>query len=560
MSWRMTVSHDGLGKVRVVTAGDRDLLHARANALQATWDAEYARRLETQRAAKAKVNEKLEKFMSKNQAEAEARQRTADLQAELESLETLLKSTIEFDYVRNWEEMKRSDVFSKPHPTKSSPATLPVPAQPEYRAPQFTFFERLLPTLARKRQAAHDRAHDSALERWQDSVTVITARNDATLQANEEKYRATLEEYIREKEAFERGQNQSNADVETEYSLYLQRDPDTLIAYWNDLFSNQANPEGWPDNVQLDFIQETHTLVINYQLPHIDQFPRNKEIRYVATRKEFKEFTIPDSQRKKIYGEVLYQIALASLFKVFHSDSVGALQAAVLNGWVQSIDKATGASIQPCILTLHTTKDEFLALNMAQVEPRACFKKLKGVSGARLHDISPVQPVIPMDRNDRRFVDSYSVVESLNEATNLAAMDWLDFENLIRELFEKEFSGHGGEVKITQASRDGGVDAIAFDPDPIRGGKIVIQAKRYTNVVGVSAVRDLYGTVHNEGATKGILVTTADFGPDAYEFAKGKPLTLLSGGELLYLLQRHGYKARIDMREAKQIINQANNR
>lgn len=36
---------------------------------------------------------------------------------------------------------------------------------------------------------------------------------------------------------------------------------------------------------------------------------------------------------------------------------------------------------------------------------------------------------------------------------------------------------------ITQASRDGGVDAIAFDPDPIRGSKIVIQAKRYTNTV-----------------------------------------------------------------------------
>ncbi len=68
-----------------------------------------------------------------------------------------------------------------------------------------------------------------------------------------------------------------------------------------------------------------------------------------------------------------------------------------------------------------------------------------------------------------------------------------DFENLIRELFEKVFSVNGGEVKITQASRDGGVDAIAFDPDPIRGGKIIIQAKRYTNTVGLSAVRDLYG-------------------------------------------------------------------
>ena len=135
-------------------------------------------------------------------------------------------------------------------------------------------------------------------------------------------------------------------------------------------------------------------------------------------------------------------------------------------------------------------------------------------------------------------------------------MDWEDFEHLIRELFEKEFSRAGGEVKVTQASRDGGVDAVAFDPDPIRDGKIVIQAKRYTSTVGVSAVRDLYGTVMNEGATKGILVTTADYGPDAYEFAKGKPLTLLNGSNLLHLLEKHGHKATIDLKAAKHILSE----
>lgn len=117
------------------------------------------------------------------------------------------------------------------------------------------------------------------------------------------------------------------------------------------------------------------------------------------------------------------------------------------------------------------------------------------------------------------------------------------------------FNYNGGEVKITQASRDGGVDAIAFDPDPIRGGKIVIQAKRYTNVVGVSAVRDLYGTVMNEGATKGILVTTSNYGNDAYDFASGKPITLMNGANLLYLLEKHGHKARIDLKEAKELLN-----
>ena len=97
----------------------------------------------------------------------------------------------------------------------------------------------------------------------------------------------------------------------------------------------------------------------------------------------------------------------------------------------------------------------------------------------------------------------------------------------------------------------GGVDTIMFDPDPIRGGKFVIQAERYTNAVGVSAVRDLYGTVMNEGASKGILVTTSSFGADSYEFAKDKPLTLLNGNNLLHLLNKHGYNARLDIVEAR---------
>jgi hypothetical protein len=36
----------------------------------------------------------------------------------------------------------------------------------------------------------------------------------------------------------------------------------------------------------------------------------------------------------------------------------------------------------------------------------------------------------------------------------------------------------------------------------------------------------LNGTVLNEGARKGILVTTSDYGSDSYNFAKGKPITL----------------------------------
>jgi restriction system protein len=40
-------------------------------------------------------------------------------------------------------------------------------------------------------------------------------------------------------------------------------------------------------------------------------------------------------------------------------------------------------------------------------------------------------------------------------------------------------------------------------------------------------------------------VTTSGYGPDAFEFAKDKPIELIDGGGLLYLLQGIGVNARI---------------
>src|SRR5690625_8026499 len=50
----------------------------------------------------------------------------------------------------------------------------------------------------------------------------------------------------------------------------------------------------------------------------------------------------------------------------------------------------------------------------------------------------------------------------------------------------------------------------------------------------------------------GILVTTSDYGPDAYAFAKDKPISLLSGSNLLHLLEKHGQRAKIDIAEARE--------
>jgi restriction system protein len=88
---------------------------------------------------------------------------------------------------------------------------------------------------------------------------------------------------------------------------------------------------------------------------------------------------------------------------------------------------------------------------------------------------------------DPRFVEEADVLSGLDQRPNLMELTPGEFESLITNLFEKMAL----ETRMTQASRDGGVDCVAYDPRPIFGGKVVIQAKRYKNTVGVSAVRSL---------------------------------------------------------------------
>lgn len=258
-------------------------------------------------------------------------------------------------------------------------------------------------------------------------------------------------------------------------------------------------------------------------------------------------------EKKEAAAKLHPSLCLRLAAEIARLDDEGIVKAVAVNGWADYTEKSTGQRKRAYCASLFATKEQIMALNLSALDPLEAFSALKGIA-ARSLELAPIAPIVRLDTNDPRFVDAKEVLGRMAEGENLAAMDWEDFEHLCRELFERAFASAGAVVKVTQASRDQGVDAVVFDPDPLRGGKIVIQAKRYTNTVDVSAVRDLYAVVINEGAVKGILVTTSHFGPESYSFAKDKPMTLLDGHELLGLLEQHGYKFRINLPEAKAML------
>jgi len=263
------------------------------------------------------------------------------------------------------------------------------------------------------------------------------------------------------------------------------------------------------------------------------------------------------AQKKKIVRQSLCSLVIRAGYlasKVLEKTSYKTIAINVSQDW---FDPATGAPRTGIICSLQAQVSEFTALQLDRVDPEACFRHLKGIAVPSFDSISPVRPIFVMNKNDDRFIATKDLDSVLAPEANLAAMPWEDFEQLVAQLFEWEFVKEGVEVRVTRVSRDRGVDAVLFDPDPLRGGKYVLQAKRYTKPVDVAAVRDLFGTVVNEGANRGILITTSSYGPDSYAFAKDKPISLVDGPNLLVMLRRHGKKFRIDLEEARRLNHES---
>lgn len=563
-SYSLELWHDELSKHRLIRGKDPAVIIKKAALQGQEWDNRWDVANERDRNRTEKNDNKM---YQEDQKEL-AVERTTEAQEELKQLTTLLTTALKNESPFSWENLMDRTVFSEDKPVMP---TLPLEPRKDHIRPKpnamdsayqptFGFLDKIF--SSRKLRIIEEKksrySHDCA--EWARSCEQINERHGRMLQSHHASIEAAVLQHTLDVGAWEIRKNEFlnaqsivNTDIERKRFQYLAMDADAVAEFCENILMESPYPDFFIKTIDLEYVPDTKLLIIDYHLPSPDDIPRVKSVKYVASRDDFEEQFLTDAQVAKLYDDVLYQVVLRTAFELFSSDAPRFLETIAINGIVCSIDRSTGMDVVACILSLRVHQDDFMSINLAQVDLKQCFKTLKGVGSSKLHGLAPVPPIMTLSRDDRRFVSGYDVANTLDESVNLAAMHWEDFEHLIRELFEKEFSSTGGEVRITQASRDAGVDAIAFDPDPIRGGKIVIQAKRYTNTVGVSAVRDLFGTVHNEGATKGVLVTTSDFGPDSYAFANGKPLVLISGANLLHMLEKHGHKARINLAEAKQI-------
>lgn len=524
--YEINIKNEFLGLQKVVKSKSQNDLKAKAKIQIKKWE-DQELKVRLQRA----INDKSKQVEIDNQLLTEKRK----------EIENILISTLKIDDKIDWGKMKDKSEYPIIFSHKKKEFSDLEVYRPQKPIP--TFFEKIFPFLFSKKLNQFNKD----FEAWENQNKLMKMAR----QMEDQKYQKEKQKYENYKMIFYKNQEKQNKKIDDFQYRFETGEENAVLEYINAVFERSEYPSSFYVEHESEYEKESKTIVVNVHCPFQEKISKIKELRYQKSTDSIKEILFKEKEHDSIYDSLLKQCALRTLHEIFESIYTDFVQRAVVNIWVAYIDPATGTDKMSCIMSISANRSEFEKIRLDRIDLDSCIKGLKGLIAGPLNNMAPVKPIMQLDRKSNKFVESRDQLADLNSTTNLAEMDWEDFEHLVRELFSKIFSSENSEVKVTQSSRDGGIDAVVFDPDPIRGGKFVIQAKRYTNTVGVSAVRDLYGTMISEGAVKGILVTTASFGRDSRDFIKDKPITLIDGSNLVYLLEEHGHKVRIDVKAAK---------
>lgn len=500
------------------------------------WEAQERKRLDREAAERQRIAERQRKEEELNRQLASAAERTAEVQRRVAEITGILSAALH----RAWAPL---DFDGMKQPVREIPLDLGGDAQPLV-PPRWEQFRPPMPGAVSRAFGGQARYEQQRAAAEQEFARAMAAYENAET-ARQRRVTETRARHAASASAAQQHAARQHAEIDTFRGRVLDGDRRTVSDYYRTVLDTVTVPAGFPTVRRAAYVPESTLLLVEWTLPGVSVIPIEREFQFVKTRNAVeprKSHTA--AEIRTIYQDTIAQLSLQALLVAFRTDPGGLVDTVVFNGFVDDIDPATGQPIRPCLITLRATREHFDKVNLSQAQPVACVRKHFAAEVTEHPEaLVAVEPYLTFNMADPRIVDAADIISGLDSRPNLMDLTAKEFEHFIQNLFDRL----GFDTKLFQASGDGGIDCIAYDPTPIRGGKYVIQVKQYSKTVPPTAVRDLFGVVHDQGATKGILITTSGFGPSSHEFANGKPLQLYDGTTLLGLCDQVGIDARIVM-------------
>jgi restriction system protein len=463
---------------------------------------------------------------------ADAAAANADLRARLSDLDALLLSTLDVDDHIDLDRFKKP-IMVPPFDPGPFGRPLPEPSWDSYAPPFPRGVGKILggDRLHQQQTAAARQAYQDARARWVEAET----RRLRQLAVREQAYEDSKRKYAARIKAY-------NAEVDRFSKAVAAAEPSSVVEYFAMVLGNSVYPDDFPQHFRLAYLPKQKHLLVEYHLPPVEVIPVVKEYRYDRVRDDLVATPRDEDEIRRRYTEIIAQVALRTIHEIIEADRGGLVSKVLFNGIVDTIDRRTGRFVRPCLVSVRTDRDTFAAIKLRRVDPIACLRHLQAGLSEQPDELAGVQPVLDFDREaDQDFTQEFNVLAEIDERPNVTALPDEEYEQLLTDLF-----GNMGLEMGSAARSSNGTRWLATDPRPVFGGPVVVYTMRGTPV-GATAAHSLAGAVTAAGATKGILVATAGYEPEAHEAVAGRPLELIDGPGLIALLAEHSrIKARLE--------------
>ena len=332
------------------------------------------------------------------EAEAVALRRNSFHEYRLEQIQNLLRAALDSKHAIELDAFKRTDPYLEPEPPP--PRYLEYPPEPQADDAQSPSASGQAVTSATpeaelKKQEAH-KTHVREYNAWAETVKTIENENQrryAESVAAVERWNGACQKHRQAQAAYNEAIDRRKAD-------YQALQPAAIEDYCRQVLSASIFPEDLPRVFDVQYLPDTKTLIIEHSLPSPQNLPRVKGVKHIKGRSELVEVPLSARASNRLYANVLHQICLRTLHELFDADTAGGLSEIAFNGWMESADPATGGKSRSYLLSVKAGKEQFRALNLWDTDAKACFKALKGVADSKLHTLTPVVPVLKINRQE----------------------------------------------------------------------------------------------------------------------------------------------------------------
>lgn len=484
----------------------------------------WARQQAREEAAAAKAADRERKQEQDAAGKAGAERLTREVARRIEELETILVRGLQRSASVDWNSRLRYDKAASVDLGRHE-APLPEPEWGDFEPAGPGMFSALLGGRAR---------HEQRMARAREDFDEACRAHQEAESGRRQWVRQQRDAHRAREEAHDLAVGAHNAAVRVLERDVRARDREGVQALLGDVLDAVPLPDGFARRAEVAYSPHGEQAVVRVELPMLDVVPAVVSYSYVMKDQTRREKPRPVGQVTQLYRSVISQVVLLYLRDLFDADQL--LESVELGGHVHAMNRATGHREYPCLISVAVDRAKLAEINLLEVAAAECLKHLNALVSRHPHAVEAVTPVRDFDRAKFSFVEAVDVAARVDSRPDLTAMTPTEFEHFVRQVFESM----GMEGWTTDRTGDDGVDAVVFNKDPIIGGLTIVQAKKYTRVLGVNHIRELVGAMDEKRAGRAILVTTSWFASGCWTKASDNGrIELIDGPRLRHLVKQH---------------------